>query len=82
MQSSKAAALGIVGARAMARFWREESPHRSLIFLGLSFHDGNIWEWKKFKACGMGAVLLDLHIFGGHIKAKKSRGVHQVAKPV
>ena len=30
----------------------------------------------------MGAILLDLDIFGGDIKAKKSRGVPQVAESV
>ena len=52
------------------------------VFFGLSFHDGNICEWKRVKAIGVGAILLDLHIFGGDIKAKKSRGVPQVAESV
>ena len=52
------------------------------VFFGLSFHDGNICEWKRVKALGVGAILLDLHIFGGDIKAKKSRGVPQVAESV
>ena len=43
------------------------------VFLGLSFRDGNICEWKRVKAFGVGAILLDLHIFGGDIKAKKAR---------
>ena len=52
------------------------------VFLGLSFHDGSICEWKRVKALGVGANLLDLYISGGDIKAKKSRGVPQVAESV
>ena len=52
------------------------------VFFGLSFRDGNICEWERVKALGVGAILLDLHIFGGDIKAKKSRGVPQVAESV
>ena len=33
-------------------------------------------------ALGVGAILLDLHIFGRDIKTQKSRGVPQVAKSV
>ena len=52
------------------------------VFLGLSFHDGSICEWKRVKALGVGANLLDLYISGGDIKAKKSKGVPQVAESV
>ena len=44
------------------------------IFFGLSFHDDNMCKWKRIKALGVGATLLDLHIFGGDIKAKKKQG--------
>ena len=40
------------------------------VFFGLSFHDGKICEWKRVKALGVGAILLDLHIFGGSSKPK------------
>ena len=76
--------MGIGRAQAMARVWpgRTHLAVHCLAFIGLSFHVGNICEWKRVKALGVGAILLDLHIFGGDIKAKKSRGVPQVAESV
>ena len=41
------------------------------VFLGLSFHDSNICEWKRVKALGVGAILLDLHSLVGTSKPKK-----------
>ena len=58
----------------MARVWAGRihlAIHYS-VFLGLSFHDGNICEWKRLKALGVGAILPGFHIFGGDIKAKKA----------
>ena len=51
------------------------------VFFGLSFHDGNICERKRVKALGVGAILLDLNIFGGDIKAKKA-GVLSLSTPL
>ena len=72
MRSSKVGALGIGGARAMARVWagRTHLAVHCSVFLGRSVRDGNICEWKRVKALGVGAILLDFHIFGGDIKAK------------
>ena len=74
MRSSKAGALAIGGARAMARVWagRIHLAVHCSVFLGRSFHDGNICEWKRVKALGVGAILLDLHIFGRDFKAKRA----------
>ena len=74
MRSSKVGALGIGGARAMARVWagRTHLAVHCSVFLGLSFHDGNICEWKRLKPLEVGAILLDLLIFGGDIKSKKA----------
>ena len=52
------------------------------VFFGLSFHDGNICEWERVKSLGVGVILLEIHNFGGDIKAKKSRGVPRVAESV
>ena len=74
MRSSKAGALAIGGARAMARVWagRIHLAVHCSVFLGLSFHDGNICKWKRLTALGVGVILLDFHIFGGDIKAKRA----------
>ena len=58
----------------MARVWagRIHLAVHCSVFLGCSFHDGNICEWKRLKALGVGAILLDFHIFGRDIKAKKA----------
>ena len=37
---------------------------------------------EESQALGVGAILLDLHIFGRDVKAKKTRGVPQVAESV
>ena len=72
MRSSKAGALGTGGARAVARVWagRIHLTVNCSVFLGRSFRDGNICEWKRVKALEVGAILLDFHIFGRDIKAK------------
>ena len=80
----KAGALGIGGVRAMARVWagRTHLAVHCSVFLGLSFHDCNICEWKRVNTLGVAVALLDFHVLSGDIKAKKSRGVPQVAEPV
>ena len=84
MRFSKAGALGIGGTRAMARVWagRNHLAIHCSVFLGCSFHDGNICEWKRLKALGVGAILLDFHIFGRDIKAQKSTSVSLVVEAV
>ena len=57
------------------------SPFTVLSYLGspsMMATSGNGRE----TALGVGAILLDLHIFGRDIKTQKSRGVPQVAKSV
>ena len=58
----------------MAKIWagRNHLVVHYSVFLGLPFRDGNICEWKRVKALEVEAILLDLHIFGGDIKAKKA----------
>ena len=58
----------------MARVWagRIHLAVHCSVFLGRSFRDGNICEWKRVKALGVGAILLDLHIFGRDFKAKRA----------
>ena len=60
----------------MARVWagRTHLAAHCSVFLGLSFHDCNICKWKTVKALRLGAILLDLRIFGGDIKARKRHG--------
>ena len=58
----------------MARVWAG-STHLTFhcsVFLGCSFRDGNICEWKRVKALEVEAILLDLHIFGRDVKAKNA----------
>ena len=68
----------------MARVWagRTHLAVHCSVFLGLSFHDCNICEWKRVNTLGVAVALLDFHGLSGDIKAKKSRGVPQVAEPV
>ena len=74
MQSSKVGALGIGGAWDMARVLagRIHLAVHCSVFLGPSFREGNICEWNRLKALGVGAILLDFHICGGNIKDKKA----------
>ena len=74
MRSLKAGALAIGGTQAMAKIWagRNHLVVHYSVFLGLSFRDGNICEWKRVKALEVEAILLDLHIFGRDMKAKNA----------
>ena len=60
----------------MARVWpwRTHLAVHCLAFIGLSFHVGNICEWKRVKVFRVEAVIPDLRIFDGDIKARKRQG--------
>ena len=73
--SSKAGTLGIGGAQAMARVWaaRTHLAVHCLVFLGLSFHSGNICEWKRVKMLGDGgSYSRPPYVWRGHQSQKKA----------
>ena len=73
--SSKAGALGIGRAQAMARVWpgRTHLTVHCSVFIGLSFHDGNICEWKRVKALqGGGSYSIPPYLWWGYQSQKKA----------
>ena len=78
MWSSKAGALGIGRAQAMARVWpgRTHLAVHCLAFIGLSFHVGNICEWKRVKALqGGGSYSRPPYLWWGY-QSQKMSGVY------